>query len=208
MWPQEVRNDLREALKAKYKPDYTMCATYFQRCDHTCIFLPYSGPEPYHRAWETAKSLPIESFQSQPHLKTSGIAICLGEVLEADNKKTEAYDIYVDALKRIQDAGIKDLTGPEKMRAVSLAYKLGELGEGLEKPKEEQEKWLTFAVETLLQNVLKVIPTTNGQGTPHEEADSLIIISELGLPDWVSTVDVAAPFEALGTFYSKAGKLE
>ncbi|EKM77321.1 hypothetical protein AGABI1DRAFT_115251 [Agaricus bisporus var. burnettii JB137-S8] len=190
MWPQEVRGDLREALKAKYKPDYSMCAAYFQR------------------AWETAKSIPLESFKSQPHLKTSGIAICLGEVLEADNKQSEAYDVYVDALKRIQDAGIKDLSGPEKMRAVSLAYKLGELCDVLEKPKEEQEKWLTFGVETLIQNVLKVIPATNGQGTPQEEADSHNIITELGLPDWVSTVDVAAPFEALGTFYSKAGKLD
>jgi hypothetical protein len=172
------------------------------------LFLPYPDPEPYHRAWETAKSLPIDSFKSQPHLKTSGIAICLGEVLEADNKQAEAYDIYVDALKQIQDAGIKYLTDLEKMRAVSLAYKLGELGEGLEKPKEEQEKWLTFAVETLLQNVLQVTPSTNGQGTPQEEADSHNIVSELGLPDWVSSVDVAAPFEALATFYSKAGKLE
>lgn len=163
---------------------------------------------PNRRAWETAKSLPIENFKSQPYLKTSGIAICLGEVLEGHDKKSEAYDVYVDALKQIQDAGIKDMTGPEKMRAVALAYKLGELCEVLEKPKEEEEKWLTFAVETVLKNVLEVPPMTSTQGTPHEEGDNLVIISELGLPDWVSTVDVAAPFEALGTFYSRAGKLE
>ncbi|KAJ3560148.1 hypothetical protein NP233_g11025 [Leucocoprinus birnbaumii] len=190
MWPTEVRGDLREALKAKYKTDLATSAAYFQR------------------AWETCKSLPIDQFKSQPYLKTSGIAICLGEVLEGDDKKSEAYDIYVDSLKQLQDAGIPTMSGPEKMRAVALAYKLGELGESLEKPKEDTEKWLTFAVETVLKHVLEVSPSTTSAGTPQEEGDNLVIISELGLPDWVSTVDIAAPFEALGTFYSRAGKLD
>jgi len=44
--------------------------------------------------------------------------------------------------------------------------------------------------------------------TQSEEEDNMVIIGELGLPDWVSTVDVAAPLEALGTFYSRAGKLD
>ncbi|KAF5356961.1 hypothetical protein D9756_006584 [Leucocoprinus leucothites] len=190
MWPTEVRGDLREALKAKYKADLAMSAAYLQR------------------AWETTKTLPIEHFKSQPHLKTSGIAICLGEVLEGDDKKSEAYDVYVESLKQLQDAGIPTMTGPEKMRAVALAYKLGELGESLEKPKEETEKWLAFAVETVLKQVLQVSPSTSSAGTAHEEGDNMIIIAELGLPDWVSTVDIAAPFEALGTFYSRAGKLD
>lgn len=99
------------------------------------------------------------------------------------------------------------MTGPEKMRAVALAYKLGELCEVLEKPKEEEEKWLTFAVETVLKNVLEV-PALEATRTSHGEGDNHVIIAELGLPDWVSTVDIAAPFEALGTFYSRAGKLE
>lgn len=159
-------------------------------------------------AWQTAKTLPIEQFKSQPHLKTSGIAICLGEVLEGDNKKSEAYDVYVDSLRQLQDADIPTMTGPEKMRAVALAYKLGELGESLEKPKEDTEKWFTFAVETVMKHVLQVSPSTSSAGTPNEEADNLVLVAELGLPDWVSTVDIAAPFEALGTFYSRSGKLE
>jgi len=100
------------------------------------------------------------------------------------------------------------MTNPEKMRAVALAYKLGELGESLEKSKEDTEKWLTFAVETVLKHVLQVSPSTPSAGTLNEEADNLVLVTELGLPDWVSTVDIAAPFEALGTFYSRAGKLE
>lgn len=31
MWPQEVRGDLREALKAKYKADLSTSAAYLQR---------------------------------------------------------------------------------------------------------------------------------------------------------------------------------
>lgn len=113
------------------------------------------------------------------------------------------------------------MSGPEKMRAVALAYKLADLCDGLEKPKEEQEKWLTFGVETVLKNVLEVPGATTAEGaeadagakpvqaaSSAEEEDNMLIIGELGLPDWVSTVDVAAPLEALGTFYSKAGKLE
>ncbi|KAL9709556.1 hypothetical protein Ac2012v2_007295 [Leucoagaricus gongylophorus] len=190
MWPTEVRGDLREALKAKYKADLSTSAAYLER------------------AWQTAKTLPIEQFKSQPHLKTSGIAICLGEVLEGDNKKSEAYDVYVDSLRQLQDADIPTMTGPEKMRAVALAYKLGELGESLEKPKEDTEKWFTFAVETVIKHVLQVSPSTSSAGTPNEEADNLVLVAELGLPDWVSTVDIAAPFEALGTFYSRSGKLD
>ncbi|KXN89334.1 hypothetical protein AN958_05832 [Leucoagaricus sp. SymC.cos] len=187
MWPTEVRGDLREALKAKYKEDLSTSAAYFQR------------------AWETAKALSIEHFKSQPYLKTSGIAISLGEVLEGDERNSEAYNVYADTLKQLQNAGIPTMTGPEKMRAVALAYKLGDLGTSLEKPKEEVEKWLTFAVETVLKHVLEMPALTKGAD---EEADNQVIIAELGLPDWVSTVDIAAPFEALGTFYSKAGQLD
>jgi len=71
------------------------------------------------------------------------------------------------------------MTNPEKMRAVALAYKLGELGESLEKPKEDTEKWLTFAVETVLKHVLQVSPSTPSAGTPNEEADNLILVTEL-----------------------------
>lgn len=39
MWPQEVRGDLREALKAKYKPDYSMCAAYFQRYAYIYVYF-------------------------------------------------------------------------------------------------------------------------------------------------------------------------
>jgi len=58
-----------------------------------------------------------------------------------------------------------------------------------------------------VKNVLEVPALTAGQAS-QDEGDNHIVIAELGLPDWVSTVDIAAPFEALGTFYSRAGKLD
>lgn len=163
------------------------------------------------RAWEAAQQLPIEVFKTQPHLKITGIAICLADVLENNNQPERAYDLYTEALLPVQEADSKGrLTGPEKMRAVALAYKLGEMAHDFHRPPDEEEKWLVEAVEMVLKIISHPSPNAN-DGQAHMEVgdrDSEVINAELELPPWATRTDLAAPFEALGTVYAQAEKVE
>jgi hypothetical protein len=157
---------------------------------------------------------------SDPLLKTSGIAIVLAGVLEDDGKNEEAYKVYKEALWQLQstyldlppdapqpDLGgmesLKLLTLPERMRAAALAHKLGGLASKLRKPEEEEEKWLTWSVNAILMAVMKA-PAGSEKVAPH--ANRLQIMgADMRLPSWARNHDIAAPFAALGNFYSERG---
>ncbi|KAE9390603.1 hypothetical protein BT96DRAFT_1002119 [Gymnopus androsaceus JB14] len=127
MWPPEVRSDLKDAVRAKYAGDFETSERYF------------------HRAWNTIQTLPIESLDTQPYLKITGIAVVLADVLENSNKLTRAYEVYIQALEILQKGEVnKTLTGPERLRAVAISSKLGELAQVLKLPKTEAEKWLVW----------------------------------------------------------------
>ncbi|KAI8972857.1 hypothetical protein BD414DRAFT_499603 [Trametes punicea] len=188
MWPPEVRGDLRAGVKAKHQGDLDLSVRYLQR------------------AWETAQKLPLSAFSSEPHLKLSGIAVVLAEALEATNRPQEAYEIYSTALAQLQAA--KDLSGRERMRAVAIAHKLGEMADIYQQGPEEEEQWLTYAVEEVLRVVKD--ETTKGKTKSAEEPEGEVgvMLAELDLPWWIRKVDVAAPLEALGRFYAHEGKTD
>ncbi|KAF9010013.1 hypothetical protein BDQ17DRAFT_1388040 [Cyathus striatus] len=192
MWPVSIRKDLRAGLAAKYKNNLDLSARYFQR------------------AWNQARELPIEDFKSQPYLKTTGIGITLAGILESEGKLELAYNTYVETINQLIQAR-KPLSGQEHMRTVALAYKLGEMAQMLKKPRDEEERWLTMAVETIMKNVMQK-PVAIGEIVSLKdskmEEESKIMVSELQLPMWATNQDIAAPFEALGSFYSRIGKLD
>jgi hypothetical protein len=94
------------------------------------------------------------------------------------------------------------------MRAAALSHKLGGLASELKKPDEEEEKWLVWSVNAILKAVMevpagseKVVPPS-----PPAAAKKLHIMGgDMGLPSWARDHDIAAPFEALGTFYTNHG---
>ncbi|KAL1949009.1 hypothetical protein VTO73DRAFT_10815 [Trametes versicolor] len=188
MWPPEVRGDLRAGIKAKHQGDLDLSVRYL------------------HRAWQTAQSLPISAFATEPHLKLSGVAVALAEALEGSNRPQEAYDIYSAALLQLRAA--KDLTGRERMRAVAIAHKLGEMAEIYQQGPEEAEPWLTFAVEETLRVVKDESNAKKGRGAGEPEGEVGSMLAELDLPQWVQKTDVVAPLEALGRFYAREGKNE
>ncbi|KAI0763447.1 hypothetical protein BD413DRAFT_642949 [Trametes elegans] len=194
MWPPEVRGDLRAGIKAKHQGNLDLSARYLKR------------------AWETAQTLPLAAFGSEPHLKLSGIAVVYAEALEGTNRPKEAYDLYSAALAQLRAA--QGLTGRERMRAVAIAHKLGEMGEIYQQPPEEVEQWLTFAVEEVLRVVRDGASapdgkgTAGGVGTEEPEGEDGAMLAELDLPWWVRKIDVVAPLEALGRFYAQEGKNE
>ena len=157
------------------------------------------------RAWSAAKLLPVEVYKDEPYLKLTGIACALGDALEKNNQRDQAYEVYEEALQIIKDA--KNLTGEERLRAVAISSKIGELAEELKKPQEQEEKALAWAVE----EVVRLVKEANaGEIDPQAESssDTQTSLAELELPPWVSKTDVGAPLESLAIFYKRIGKLE
>ncbi|PIL23302.1 hypothetical protein GSI_14612 [Ganoderma sinense ZZ0214-1] len=192
LWPPEVRADLRAGIKAKNQRDLDLSERYLRR------------------ALQTAQALPLSAFSDEPHLKLSGIAIALAEVLESSNRPSEAYETYSAALAQLRASqATGKLSGKERMRAVALAHKLGEMAEVYQRGAEEAEEFLTFAVEEALRVIKdgQAGIEVEGKGKERaEEGEVSTMLAELELPWWVSKVDVAAPLEALGRFYSQEGK--
>ncbi|KAG6865258.1 hypothetical protein C0991_004074 [Blastosporella zonata] len=200
LWPTELRIDLRGGLKARDKGDLALSERFLQR------------------AWDTSKTLPIEVFKEEPHLKTSGIAVLFASVLEENGKPEKAYDTYLESLTKLQQAGAEgELSGPEKLRAIAISYKLGEMAAEMQRS-EEEERHLVWAVEAILKSIFRL-----GEQADHEPAPDHVpeivsslprdpstrrMISELSLPEWATKTDVAAPLEALGAYYAQAGRVD
>ena len=98
------------------------------------------------------------------------------------------------------------------MRAAALAYKLGCLASELGKPEKEEEKWLTWSVNAILVAVIQA-PASSGMdkvaripSAPPGAGKMFVVAQDMRLPLWARNHDIAAPFEALGTFYSEHGK--
>ena len=135
-------------------------------------------------------------------MKLSGIAITLCEVLEQDNKSNEAYEGYVSAYEHLRK-NWPALTNEEKLRAISIGQKLGEMADTYQLGEAEEERWLTWSVEEMLK-LAKAIGGSK-PGSKSEEND--LVLSDLELPKWVSVTDIGAPLETLGAFYARTGKL-
>src|SRR6266576_5806578 len=129
-------------------------------------------------------------------------------MLESTGCLDRAYNVYSDALSHLQDVGSKQpLSIEEHMRAVTLSCKLAEMANAAGRDDIEEEKWLVWAVEVILKNIMPARANhdeENGaavqQGTLPSDYESL------ALPEWVSATDLAVPFEALATLYVRNGR--
>jgi hypothetical protein len=135
-------------------------------------------------------------------LKLSGIAITLCEVLEQDNKSKEAYEGYISALEHLRK-NWSALTNEEKLRAVSLGQKLGEMADTYQLGEEAEERWLTWSVE----EVLKLAQAIGSSRPGSKSEENHLVLSDLELPKWVSVTDIGAPLETLGAFYARTGRM-
>ncbi|KAI0319235.1 hypothetical protein OF83DRAFT_1111472 [Amylostereum chailletii] len=195
MWPEEIRGDLRAGVKAKHQGDFALSERFLRR------------------AYDTALTLDLDKFHPSPFLKISGIAVLLGEVLEANERPETAYETYSAAHTFLQKHR-RELAGPERLRAVAIAHKLGEMADTYQLGNAEQERWLTWAVEEVLKiakmadkKSQKKRPANEGDDT-EGDAENRLVLAELELPKWVTAVDIGAPIESLGQFYAKTGKIE
>jgi len=160
-----------------------------------------------HRAWETAQSLPIAVYGSDPRLKLTGILITLAEVMELNGKPHEAYELmgnYLDSLPPLdEEVTYNQWSGAERMRLAAMAHKLGLMAESYSRPQKEEEKWLTWAVERALKDIRHVNESSDrsmpGPGTSQP-------LHELELPDWAARSDLLVLLESLGEFHARTNK--
>ena len=118
-----------------------------------------------------------------------------------------AFKVYEEVLERLPEKW-EYLSGKEKFRAIGIAYRLGEMAETIDKEKEEG--YLAWAVEALLKSVKDDSERKSGDEFvgKSENVNDEPVIKMLQLPEWATKVDIAAPFEALGSFYARTGRLE
>src|ERR1700683_1273586 len=143
-----------------------------------------------------------------PYLKLSGIAITLASVLETDNRPRAAWDVYVRALSLPQPSispspssqndvpastkplqppqeDERQLTPQETLRQVSIAHKLGEMAEMYNFGEDEEEKWLTWAVERLLgivrESGVALPPGSSAKGTEEQAQEQQVEGARMGL---------------------------
>jgi hypothetical protein len=135
-------------------------------------------------------------------LKLSGIAITLCEVLEQNNKPKDAYEWYIAALEHLRK-NWSALTDQEKLRAISIGQKLGEMADTYQLGDVEEERWLTWSVE----EVLKLAKAIGSPKPKSDNEEDRLVLSDLELPKWASVTDIGAPLESLGAFYARTGRL-
>lgn len=193
-------------------------------------------------ALEKARALPPNVLGKDPILKTTGIAIALASMLEDQHEYSKAYSIYSEALDEVlqrnnfqptDEVSRVERTPQERMRAVALAQRLGDLArlpriEINLKPKDRDakksssnmddlkpldlaEKHLVWSVEELLK---LSIPKETRNEILNKNKDSSnadrdgIMLSDLELPSWVTHSELGASLEALGSFYAEKGKVD
>ncbi|CCO31205.1 hypothetical protein BN14_05241 [Rhizoctonia solani AG-1 IB] len=162
----------------------------------------------FRRALEKAQSLTPEQLGGQYHLKVSGIAIALAAVLEKQNNLRGANEIYARAFADIlrvppPPAPTPVLSGPERMRAISLSMKLGEIAAKFGQT-EEEEKYLVFGTEEILRMMKEVSGALPSPGNGNENHGGPQ--QDLVLPSWVSYTDAGSVLERLAEFYSRTGR--
>jgi len=159
------------------------------------------------RAWETAQTLPIAVYGSDPHLKLTGILITLTEVIELNGKPHEACEFmgnYLDNLAPLdEETTYNQWSGAERMRLAAMAHKLGLMAESYSRPQKEQEKWLTWAVERALKDIRHAHESSDrspsGAGTTQP-------LHELELPGWVVRSDLLVFLKSLGEFHARTNQ--
>lgn len=126
-WPPELQDNLRLAIKSRNRGDVRRAETNFR--------------EALDKARQCKDLLnqasPVDgSGSGEAMLKISGIAIAFAAMLEDEGRATEAYDVLEDAWQEIMLQGPyqkssrgEKRTQRDNMRAVSIASKLGFLGQ-------------------------------------------------------------------------------
>ena len=127
--------------------------------------------------------------------------------MEMNGKPHEAYELlgnYLDDLPPLdEEAAYNQWSGVERMRLAAMAHKLGLMADTYSRSREEEEKWLTWAVQRTLKDI-RLLNETSDRSIPSLGAGRPL--RELELPDWVTRSDLLVFLESLGEFHAKTNK--
>jgi hypothetical protein len=127
-------------------------------------------------------------------------------VQEENHRPQLAYDTYTAALDGLRAA--RGLSGRERLRAVALAHKLGDMAEMYQQPAAKEERWRVYAVEELLRTLRDEQRSVKLSASEKEKEEQRVMLDELELPAWVEKMDVVVPLQSLGKFYNQRGQQE
>ncbi|KAH6918040.1 hypothetical protein BKA70DRAFT_1554198 [Coprinopsis sp. MPI-PUGE-AT-0042] len=227
IWPEELRWDLRHGLRENAKGDKAQAELYLgQAWDRArAMDIEKLGNDAYLKTTGIAIAL-AGIYESDG--KLSDAYRVLIEALQhlqrgppSPSGATKKQRVDMEPATTMEDIVSKvafgslrsNLSQAERMRAVAISYKLSELAEELGVPKDEEEKWLVYTVETVLKHVMQrsgvaeVVVQEKDPKTGQIVEESADVFEQLELPRWVLKHDLAAPFEALGAFYARSGNI-
>ena len=127
--------------------------------------------------------------------------------MEESNKLESAFEVYEEALERLPEKW-EGLSGKERLRAIGIAYKLGEMARTMSDKEKKEEGYLAWAVEALLKSMNSERKSGDESVGKSEDVNDDLVMKTLQLPEWATQTDIAAPFEALGSFYLRTGRSE
>lgn len=192
LWPKELRDDLRAGIKARNQGDISLSERYLTR------------------AYQTALSMPPSTLSPTPYLKLSGIAAVLAEVSPERKAREVLEDVWNEGGASADDWASYTPTDEERIRRVAIACKIAELSSH---ERNEDEKWLVWAVEEVLklagagmQN--RSVDGGGGSTDTQQLQPAQVVFAELKLPPWMSKDDLGAPLAALGNVYARKGQIE
>lgn len=176
----------------------------------------------FDRAYGTAVSLPDPATSLGPDhvFKINAIALSLADVLE-NYDLPAAYSVYETALADVRS---REMSVRERIRAVSIAVKLGDVGEQLLRTNNrsgssgkkddvkygpvdegEVEGYYSWALE----ESLRAIPPKEGERKVVSDDRTAESSQErLQLPHWVEGIDLVSVMERLAAYYTRKGQME
>lgn len=224
MWPSEIRDDLRVAIRARQRDDLRTSASYFEKWDHNSVadVARTQTNDTGCRAYGKAVSLPDpeKAFGRHHVMHIASIALALADTLESSGELPKAYSVYQTVFADLR-TGLDAAEDPNRRtRAVGTALKMAEIGEDLldrqrrtgkapeygPESEKDVEVALTWALEETLRGGGLKTPAASLDTTQQEQETRRA--ESLQLPRWVDQVDIVALLERVGSFYAKRGKPE
>ncbi|KDN39546.1 hypothetical protein K437DRAFT_270271 [Tilletiaria anomala UBC 951] len=230
-WPKEVRDDLRVALKARNRGDSRRAEAHFRRALATARSLPPQALGSERLLKISGLSIALGSLLEAEHEYTAAYQVyaeSLDEVLGQGSFGSAQAATHPAGFNSDSDSS-RGLSPQERLRTVALAQKLGDLAssgmitDGLSTVTQSAgpsaaaatmddlvEQHYVWSVEELLRLVM------NDEQRRKAIADAAsadatgggVMLSELGLPEWISPSDLGGSLEALAGFYTRKGKAD
>ncbi|KAK4056924.1 hypothetical protein OIO90_002174 [Microbotryomycetes sp. JL221] len=212
-YPTDVRNHLRQALRAINDGGFERASTSFKLAYDKCVELCQ------------ADSTALGKTRQERVMRTSGVGIRWAAMWEQAGEVARAIQVYEqtlqDVLQAINNASAAtasdEPTKQETMRAVAIAMKVGDclVAVGSKDALKAAEERYTFCVEEMMRMNLSPqqrdrvkLEMETGQPAPETTLSKGTNPDDIDLPEWANKTELVAGMERLGELYARQGNIE